>query len=32
MSIKDFFLIIVSRFVAGVGMMIGTASVVYSVW
>lgn len=32
MSIKDFFLIIVSRFVVGIGMMIGTASVVYSVW
>lgn len=32
MSIKDFFLIIVSRLVAGIGMTIGTVSVVYSIW
>lgn len=32
MSIKDFFLIIISRLVAGIGMTLGTISFVYSGW
>lgn len=32
MNIKNFFLIIVSRLVAGLGMTLGLISTVYSVW
>lgn len=32
MNIKDFFLIIISRLVAGIGMTLGLVSTVYSIW
>lgn len=32
MSIKDFFLIIISRLVTGAGMTLGLISTVYSIW
>lgn len=32
MNIKCFFLMIISRLIAGVGMTLGLTSVVYSIW